>query len=33
MEMFFTQIYDNNNKNIYIFIYKKKFKKLSSQFW
>ena len=25
-------IYDNNNKNIYMFIYKKKFKKMSTPF-
>ena len=32
--MFFTQIYiyDNNDKNIYMFIYKKKFKKMSMPF-
>ena len=34
MVMFFTHIYiyDNNNKNIYMFIYKKKFKKMSTSF-
>ena len=33
--MFFTQIYiyDNNNKNIYMLIYKKKFKKMYTPFW
>ena len=25
-------IYDNNNRNIYMFIYKKKFKKMSTPF-
>ena len=33
MAMFLNRhIYDNNNKNIYMFIYKKEFKKMSTPF-